>query len=182
MPRNLLKYTIQGMLDICVLGDELLREECSDITEFDDALRMLADAMVETLDEADGVGLAGPQIGVPKKIFAIHLRGEEPIIFINPSIVATSIEEGPYEEGCLSIPGVFHDVIRPLRVTIQAQDVSGKAFTIEADGLLARAVQHENDHLHGKLYIDHLDEKEREKVVRAYEKKNRMRRRQKARV
>ncbi len=170
------------MLDICVLGDELLREECSDITEFDDALRMLADAMVETLDEADGVGLAGPQIGVPKKIFAIHLRGEEPIIFINPSIVATSIEEGPYEEGCLSIPGVFHDVIRPLRVTIQAQDVSGKAFTIEADGLLARAIQHENDHLHGKLYIDHLDEKEREKVVRAYEKKNRMRRRQKARV
>lgn len=182
MPRNLLKYTIQGMLDICVLGDEVLREECSDITEFDDALRMLADAMVETLDEADGVGLAGPQIGVPKKIFAIHLRGEEPIIFINPSIVATSIEEGPYEEGCLSIPGVFHDVIRPLRVTIQAQDVSGKAFTIEADGLLARAIQHENDHLHGKLYIDHLDEKEREKVVRAYEKKNRMRRRQKARV
>ncbi len=170
------------MLDICVLGDEVLREECSDITEFDDALRMLADAMVETLDEADGVGLAGPQIGVPKKIFAIHLRGEEPIIFINPSIVATSIEEGPYEEGCLSIPGVFHDVIRPLRVTIQAQDVSGKAFTIEADGLLARAIQHENDHLHGKLYIDHLDEKEREKVVRAYEKKNRMRRRQKARV
>lgn len=182
MPRNLLKYTIQGMLDICVLGDEVLREECSDITEFDDALRMLADAMVETLDEADGVGLAGPQIGVPKKIFAIHLRGEEPIIFINPSIVATSIEEGPYEEGCLSIPGVFHDVIRPLRVTIQAQDVSGKAFTIEADGFLARAIQHENDHLHGKLYIDHLDEKERDKVVRAYEKKNRMRRRQKARV
>ena len=170
------------MLDICVLGDEVLREECSDITEFDDALRMLADAMVETLDEADGVGLAGPQIGVPKKIFAIHLKGEEPIIFINPSIVATSIEEGPYEEGCLSIPGVFHDVIRSLRVTIQAQDVSGKAFTIEADGLLARAIQHENDHLHGKLYIDHLDEKEREKVVRAYEKKNRMRRRQKARV
>ena len=170
------------MLDICVLGDEVLREECSDITEFDDALRMLADAMVETLDEADGVGLAGPQIGVPKKIFAIHLRGGEPIIFINPSIVATSIEEGPYEEGCLSIPGVFHDVIRPLRVTIQAQDVSGKAFTIEADGHLARAIQHENDHLHGKLYIDHLDEKEREKVVRAYEKKNRMRRRQKARV
>ena len=170
------------MLDICVLGDEVLREECSDITEFDDALRMLADAMVETLDEADGVGLAGPQIGVPKKIFAIHLRGEEPIIFINPSIVATSIEEGPYEEGCLSIPGVFHDVIRPLRVTIQAQDVSGKAFTIEAYGLLARAIQHENDHLHGKLFIDHLDEKERDKVVRAYEKKNRMRRRQKARV
>ena len=114
MPRNLLKYTIQGMLDICVLGDELLREECSDITEFDDALRMLADAMVETLDEADGVGLAGPQIGVPKKIFAIHLRGEEPIIFINPSIVATSIEEGPYEEGCLSIPGVFRRLMELL--------------------------------------------------------------------
>ena len=87
-----------------------------------------------------------------------------------------------YEEGCLSIPGVYHDVVRPLAVTIQAQDVKGKVFTLKADGLLARVIQHENDHLHGKLYIDHLDEKEREKVVKAYEKKNRSRRRTKARV
>ena len=159
------------MLDIYTYGDEVLREECSDITEFDDSVRMLADAMIDTLDEADGVGLAGPQVGVPKKLFVVHIRGEEPIVFINPSITETSIETGVYEEGCLSIPGVYHDVIRPVKVTIQAQDVKGKPFTINAD-----------DHLHGKLYIDHLDERERDKVIRSYEKKNRMRKRQKARV
>ena len=170
------------MLDIYKIGDEVLTEKCSDITEFDEAVRMLSDAMLDTLEEADGVGLAGPQVGISKKIFVVHIRGEKPIVFINPSIIATSIETGVYEEGCLSIPGVYHDVVRPLRVTIQAQDVNGKAFTIEADGLLARVIQHENDHLYGKLYIDHLDEKERDKVIRAYEKKNRIRRRQKARV
>ncbi len=170
------------MLDIYKIGDEVLTEKCSDIKEFDEALKMLSDAMIDTLEEADGVGLAGPQVGVSKKIFVVHIRGEEPIVFINPSIISTSIETGVYEEGCLSIPGVYHDVVRPLRVTVQAQDVKGKPFTIEADGLLARVIQHENDHLYGKLYIDHLDEREREKVLRSYEKKNRIRRKQKARV
>lgn len=170
------------MLDIYKIGDEVLTEKCSDIKEFDEALKMLSDAMIDTLEEADGVGLAGPQVGVSKKIFVVHIRGEEPIVFINPSIISTSIETGVYEEGCLSIPGVYHDVVRPLRVTVQAQDVKGKPFTIEADGLLARVIQHENDHLYGKLYIDHLDEREREKVLRSYEKKNRIRRKQKAKV
>ena len=170
------------MLDIYTLGEDILRDECSDVKEFGDEIKMLSDAMIDTLDEADGVGLAGPQVGVPEKIFVVHIRGEEPMVFINPVITETSIETGVYEEGCLSIPGVYHDVVRPLAVTIQAQDVKGKVFTLKADGLLARVIQHENDHLHGKLYIDHLDEKEREKVVKAYEKKNRIRRRTKARV
>ena len=164
------------------MGEDILRDECSDVKEFGDEIKMLSDAMIDTLDEADGVGLAGPQVGVPEKIFVVHIRGEEPMVFINPVITETSIETGVYEEGCLSIPGVYHDVVRPLAVTIQAQDVKGKVFTLKADGLLARVIQHENDHLHGKLYIDHLDEKEREKVVKAYEKKNRIRRRTKARV
>ena len=75
------------MLDIYKLGDEVLREECSDITEFDEALRMLCDAMIDTLEEADGVGLAGPQVGVSKKLFVVHIRGEKPMVFINPSII-----------------------------------------------------------------------------------------------
>lgn len=178
---NVCRYH-QVMLDIYTLGDDVLREECKDITEFGDAIRMLADAMIDTLDEADGVGLAGPQIGVSQNIFVVHIRGEKPLVFINPVITETSIETGVYEEGCLSIPGVYHDVTRPMAVTIQAQDVNGKHFTIKADGLLARVIQHENDHLHGKLYIDHLDERERDKVLRSYEKKNKARRRQKARV
>lgn len=164
------------------MGEDILRDECSDVKEFGDEIKMLSDAMIDTLDEADGVGLAGPQVGVPEKIFVVHIRGEKPMVFINPVITETSIETGVYEEGCLSIPGVYHDVVRPLAVTIQAQDVKGKVFTLKADGLLARVIQHENDHLHGKLYIDHLDEKEREKVVKAYEKKNRIRRRTKERV
>ena len=170
------------MLDIYTIGEDVLREECKDITEFGDEIRMLSDAMLDTLDDADGVGLAGPQVGVSEKIFVVHIRGEKPLVFINPMITETSIETGVYEEGCLSIPGVYHDVVRPLAVTVQAQDVTGRHFTIKADGLLARVIQHENDHLHGKLYIDHLDEREKEKLLRVYERKNKARRKQKVRV
>ena len=170
------------MLDICTLGDEVLREECSDIKAFDSALRMLADAMMETLREADGVGLAGPQVGVPEKIFVTLVPNDDPRVFINPEIIETSIETGPYEEGCLSIPGMYHEVIRPRRIRIQAFDADGKAFTLDADGLLARAIQHENDHLHGKLYIDYLPEGEREKLLRLYEKKSKARRNRKRKV
>lgn len=165
------------MLDIVTLGDEILRSECSDVKEFDSALAMLVDAMFDTLSEADGVGLAGPQVGVSKRIFVVKIPNSEPLAFINPTIIETSVEEGPYEEGCLSIPGVYHEVIRPLKVTIQAQNVKGKPFTMKADGLLARVIQHENDHLHGKLYIDHLPEKEKERMIHIYEKKNKPRKR-----
>ena len=167
--------TVMPMLDIYTLGDEVLREKCKEITKFDSALRMLADAMIETMDEADGVGLAGPQVGVPEKIFVIHIGDDDPMVFINPEIIETSIEECPYEEGCLSIPGVYHDVIRPARVTVQAQDLDGKSFTVKADGLLARAIQHENDHLSGVLYIDHLTEGEQKSVIKSYERKNKAR-------
>lgn len=165
------------MLDIYKLGDDILRQKCKEIKEFDSALAMLADAMIETMDEADGVGLAGPQIGVDKRIFVVHLKDQEPMVFINPEILETSIETGPYEEGCLSLPGVYHNVIRPLRVKMQAQDLRGKAFVVNADGLLARVIQHENDHLNGKLYIDHLDDVTKELVIKAYEKRNKPRKR-----
>lgn len=161
------------MLDIYTLGDEVLRKECCEVKVFDSALKMLADAMIETLREADGVGLAGPQVGVSEKIFVVEIPDNDPIVFVNPEIIQTSIETSPYEEGCLSIPGVYFNVIRPSAVTVQAQDVTGKPFTIEATGLLARVIQHENDHLHGKLYVDHLSEKDRERAIKEYERKNR---------
>lgn len=170
------------MLDICTLGEDVLREECKEIKKFDSALKMLADAMVETLIEAEGVGLAAPQVGVNSKMFIVKLPNEEPIVFINPEIIETSMERGPYEEGCLSIPGVYHEIIRPLKVSIQAQDIKGKPFTINADGLLARVIQHENDHLHGVLYIDHLDDKEKERMIHIYEKKNSSKRRNRRKV
>lgn len=165
------------MLDIVTLGDDILRQECTDVKVFDSALAMLVDAMFDTLSEADGVGLAGPQVGVAERIFVVKIPKEEPLAFINPTIIETSVEEGPYEEGCLSLPGVYHEVIRPLRVTVQAQNVKGKPFTMKADGLLARVIQHENDHLHGKLYIDHLSDKDKEHMIHLYEKKNKLKKR-----
>lgn len=161
------------MLDIYTLGEDVLREGTSEVDKFDSALKMLVDAMFETMDEADGVGLAAPQVGVSQRIFVVDTRRspEERLAFINPEIIETGVEMVPYEEGCLSIPGVYHDVMRPKTITIQARDVNGKPFTLKADGLLARAIQHENDHLSGKLFIDRLDEAEREKVVKAYERK-----------
>jgi peptide deformylase len=167
------------MLDIYTLGEEVLREKCQKVTEFDNALRILVDAMFDTMDEADGVGLAAPQVGVTKRLFVIHIRGEEKRAYINPQIIETSIETSTDEEGCLSIPGVWHDVQRPARVTVQAQDVEGKVFQVKADGLLARALQHENDHLNGVLFIDRLSDEEREKMIQAYEKQNKSQRRKK---
>ena len=161
------------MLDIYTLGDEVLREGTSEINKFDSALETLVNAMFETMDEADGVGLAAPQVGVSSRIFVVdtHQNPNERLAFINPEIIETSVEMVPYEEGCLSVPGVYHDVMRPKSVTIQAKDVKGKPFTLKADGLLARVVQHENDHLDGKLFIDRLDKDERDKMVHIYEKR-----------
>jgi len=165
------------MLDIYTLGEEVLRESCDPVKTFDNALKVLVDAMFETLTEADGVGLAGPQVGVNQRLFVIDIRGEEKRAYINPQILETSMEQVPYEEGCLSIPGVWHDVVRPAKVTVQAQDVNGKAFVVHAEGLLARAIQHENDHLNGTLFIDHLPDEEKEKVVKAYERRQKSRKR-----
>ncbi len=160
------------MLDIYTLGDEVLTEKCQPVTKFDDALKILVDAMFETMAEADGVGLAAPQVGVNSRLFVIHIQGQEKRAYINPQIIETSIESDTAEEGCLSIPGVWHDVQRPARVAVQAQDTEGKVFTVKAEGLLARAIQHENDHLNGVLFIDRLDDEEREKMVKAYEKRS----------
>ena len=165
------------MLDIFTIGDDVLRQQTVPVKDFDDALRLLVDAMFDTMMEADGVGLAAPQIGVSKRIFVVDTRREgERIAFINPEIIQSSPDSVPYEEGCLSVPGVYHDVPRPSRIVVQAQDVSGKNFTVNADGVLARVIQHENDHLYGKLFVDRLTEDEREKVLQKYNRKHRRKR------
>jgi len=164
------------MLDIMKLGDEVLREKCKPVTEFDDALRILIQAMYETMEEANGIGLAAPQVGVDKRFFVVGLPDGTKKEFINPQITGTSVETSPYEEGCLSLPEVYHDVIRPSKVIIEAQDMNGNPFTLKASGLMARVIQHEYDHLDGVLFIDHLSEEEKGKVIRAYEKKSRRRR------
>lgn len=177
---SLFSCYISSMLDIFKYGDEVLREKTDRVEVFDDALALLVDAMFDTMIEADGVGLAAPQVGVSKRLFVVDTRSAgERIAFINPEIIETSDDSVPYEEGCLSVPGVYHDVMRPSHITIKAQDVRGKGFTLKAGGLLARVIQHENDHLDGRLFIDRLDDREREKVIAQYEKKEKGRRKKK---
>ncbi len=163
---------METILDIVKIGDDILRKNCKEVNSFDDSFRMLTSAMLQTLEEAEGIGLAAPQIGVDGRFFVVDIRDGKQYVFANPEIIETSEETGPYEEGCLSIPGVYHNVIRPTKVKVYARDEYGKAFTLEADGLLARVIQHENDHLNGHLFIDHLSQDEREKLLHLYEKKN----------
>lgn len=162
---------MEPILEIVKIGDEVLRTKCTPVKEFDSAFKMITEAMLDSLEEAEGVGLAAPQVGISQRFFVVDIRDGKKYVFANPEILETSIEEGPYEEGCLSIPGVYHDVKRPLRVKVQARDENGKLFNLSADGLLARVIQHEYDHLEGKLFIDRLTPEEMEKTLRAYEKK-----------
>ena len=160
------------MLDIFTIGDEILTIKCKKVVTFDSSLKLLVEAMFETMDEADGVGLAAPQVGIDMRLFVIDDHAGVRREFINPEIVETSMENVEMEEGCLSIPGVYHDIERPAEVTVQAQDVNGKTFKLKASALLARALQHENDHLNGVVFIDRLSEVERAKMIKAYTKKN----------
>ncbi|MGM0432578.1 MAG: peptide deformylase [Spirochaetota bacterium] len=159
------------MIEIVTLGEEILWEKAKPIERFGSEISLLANEMLETMLGDNGIGLAGPQIGVDKRIFVVQLQGDQPRVFINPEIIETSIETVTYEEGCLSVPGVFADLDRPESVTVQARDVAGKPFTLKADGMLARVIQHENDHLNGVLFVDRLPPTERERILQVYEKK-----------
>ena len=147
------------MLKIYKLGEEVLRQKSVPIKdeEINDELRTLAEEMFETMDAANGVGLACPQIGKNIRMFVAMADDDVRRVFINPQIIATSDDSVPYEEGCLSVPQVYENIMRPSKVTVQAQDQNGKKFTLEAEGLLARIIQHENDHLEGVIFIDRGD-------------------------
>ena len=159
------------MLNILTLGNEILRKKCSSVVEFDKKLEDLVVAMIDTMHNGDGIGLAGPQVGVEKRLFVCHVPEGEPRVFINPEIIGTSQEISPYEEGCLSIPGVYSEVMRPRAISVQAWSLEGKPFKMDVDGILARVIQHEMDHLKGVLFIDHLTEKKRMRIVSQYEKR-----------
>lgn len=141
-------------MKVLILGDELLRQKALPVEDINDEIRTLIANMFETMHKENGIGLAGPQVGKSLRLFIIELDDEVRYVFINPQIIGTSVETSMYEEGCLSIPGIYEEIERPVGVTIQALDEGSKTFTLEADGLLARAIQHEYDHLEGILYID----------------------------
>lgn len=145
-----------SILDLRVLGDPILRKDTRLIAEVTDDIRQLADDMLETMHRARGIGLAAPQVGRTERIAVVDVEeGRNPIVLINPEIVSF---EGTIkgEEGCLSIPDVFADVERSARVVVRALDRNGQPFTLEGTDLLSRCLQHEIDHLHGKLFIDYL--------------------------
>jgi peptide deformylase len=144
-----------SILDIRVLGDPILREETKEVGEITDEIRQLVKNMFDTMYLAKGIGLAAPQVGRTERLAVIDVH-EKPFVIINPEIVEADAKSAKSEEGCLSIPDVYGDVERPSRVRVRALDIDGKPFEIEAIELLGRCLQHEIDHLHGKLFIDYL--------------------------
>ncbi|MBQ0002695.1 MAG: peptide deformylase [Treponema sp.] len=147
------------MLRITKLGEEILRKVAVEVQpeEINDEFRALCLEMFETMDEANGVGLAAPQVDISKRFFVVTADDDVRRVFVNPQILSTSSDLVDYEEGCLSIPRIYENIKRPSKVTVQALDENGKKFVLEADGLLARVIQHENDHLDGIVFIDKGD-------------------------
>jgi peptide deformylase len=143
------------LLDVRVLGDPILRQETEVVSAVTDDVRRLIDDMFETMYAAKGIGLAAPQVGRLERVAVIDVGEETPFAIINPEIVATE-GKAKGEEGCLSIPEVYGDVERATRVVVRAIGRDGEPFQVDATELLARCLQHEIDHLHGKLFIDYL--------------------------
>ena len=143
-----------SLLDIHVLGSPVLRQETERVTQFTPELRRLIDNMFETMEAANGIGLAAPQVGRSERLFIAEVDDTKLVMF-NPELV---LSEGSQkgEEGCLSIPEVFADVARANRIVMRAHDADGKRYEVEATELLSRCLQHELDHVHGKLFIDRL--------------------------
>lgn len=138
------------------IGEEVLTKKCKEVTEMTPRIKELIEDMLETMYEANGVGLAAPQVGVLKRVVVIDATGEDPHILINPRIVESSGEQtGP--EGCLSVPGKSGQVTRPGYVKVVALDVNMKEYELEGTELLARAICHELDHLEGHLYVEKVE-------------------------
>jgi peptide deformylase len=155
---------------IITLGSELLRQKAEKIGKIDDEVAGFAGSMLEILKRDKGVGLAGPQIGFMKRIFVTHVHDDIERVFINPSILETSHNTHKFEEGCLSIPGIYAQIVRSESIKIQAWNEKGKPFTLETGGILARVILHEYDHLEGVLFLDHLPESKREKLIAKFQK------------
>ncbi len=158
-------------MKVMTLGDEVLRIKAEPVAEVTDEIRELIREMFVTMKVEDGIGLAAPQIGKSIRLFVVQADDDVERAFINPQIIETSLETESYEEGCLSIPKQYEEVIRPSRVTVQALNERGRRFTLEADGLLARVIQHEYDHLDGVLFIDRIDPDKKEKIEKKLLKK-----------
>ena len=150
-----------SLLHLRTLPDPVLRQKARRVSKIDDALHKLIDDMIDTMRDADGVGLAANQVGVLQRVVVIEIPEEEQVrVLINPEIVRREGER-VVEEGCLSIPGFRGELVRSVKVRVRALDRDGKPVRFKADGLLAQALEHETDHINGILYIDHLESPEK---------------------
>jgi peptide deformylase len=164
-----------AILEILHFPDPRLRQRAREVDQVDDQLRQLVDDMFETMYQAPGIGLAATQVNVPKRVVVIDVSQDQdqPQVFINPEIlVKEGIEE--MDEGCLSVPGIYETVQRAERIKVRALDRDGQQFELEADGLLAVCIQHEIDHLDGKLFVDYLSQLKRQRIRKKLEKARRL--------
>ena len=159
-----------AILPIVTAPDPVLKKKAVAVAAVDDSIRQVLDDMLETMYDAPGIGLAAPQVGLGQRIVVIDIgRSEEnrqPLCLVNPEIVWLSDEDNTYEEGCLSVPEHYAEVVRPKAVKVKFLDRDNRAAEIETDGLLATVIQHELDHLDGVLFIDHLTSLKRNMILR----------------
>jgi peptide deformylase len=163
-----------ALRDIIILPDPRLRLVSEPVKTIDAETRKLVADMFETMYAAPGIGLAAVQVAVPRRVVTLDLAKKDeppqPQVFINPEVTWSSEEQGAYEEGCLSIPEYYEEVLRPARVKVKFTDLEGKPHEIDADGLLATCIQHEIDHLNGVLFIDHISKLKRDRVIKKFAK------------
>jgi peptide deformylase len=161
-------------LAILEYPDPKLRTRAEAVAAVDDAVRQLADDLLETMYAANGVGLAATQVDIHRRVIALDVSEgrDQPLILINPELQSAE-GKGPAEEGCLSLPGIYDKLSRATRIRVRALDLQGKPFEMDAEGLLATCIQHEMDHLEGKLFVDYLSELKRQLIRRRLEKERR---------
>jgi len=164
-------------LEIITVPDPILRKLAEPVERIDDELGRLIDGMLDAMYEAPGIGLAAPQVGVSRRLVVIDVSEKDgernPLVLVNPQILHRSSETSSHEEGCLSIPDVKVEIERPAKVRVRFLDRAGHEQTLDADGLLATAVQHEIDHLDGRLIIDFLSRLKRDMIIRRFKKQSR---------
>lgn len=163
-----------ALLPILEFPDPRLRTVAKPVTEVDDNIRQLVADMFETMYEAPGIGLAATQVNVHKRVVVIDVSEDksQPLVFINPEVEVLDTDVSEYDEGCLSVPGFYETVVRPNHIRVKALDRDGNAFELEPQGLLAVCIQHELDHLNGKLFVDHISPFKRSRIRTKLEKKH----------
>ncbi|WP_163830698.1 peptide deformylase [Spartinivicinus ruber] len=165
-----------AVLDILEFPDSRLRIKAKPVEEVDDSIRKLAKDMLETMYQAPGIGLAATQVNVHKRLVVIDISEDksQPYVLINPEFEVITDKLDHMQEGCLSVPGFYEEVIRPDRIKLTALNLDGEQFTMECEGLLAVCVQHEIDHLNGKLFVDYISPLKRNRIKKKLEKQHRL--------